>query len=188
MPKSRSSKKHRGLTLIELVLVLVILVALAAMVVPLFNGREIDVFGDGRVKKSPEQIATEATMAKIRDVIMGTPNSTGVWADVGQRPANFPRYVSDLLSPTKPAYIEARDQFDPITRTGWRGPYLVGHSRIVDAWGREFEIQVPEFDLRYVRLVSKGKDGEPQTDATQRILDDTGDDIVLFFRVADMRQ
>ena len=214
MPSSKL-KSRRGLTLVELVLVLVILTALAALVVPLLD-LQIGPEGNG---KSPERIATEESMRVIRDTIMGTPDQTGVWADVGQRPAMFPRDVAHLyseynasLSALYPGLVE----FDATTAIGWRGPYLIGEPISLDGWGLPLAIQVnfdgsvdssglPSVDsteARHARIVSAGENGIFDTpfDTNNMIpgdgvganpeltLAECGDDIVLFFRVADERQ
>ncbi len=196
-------------TLVELVLVLVILAALTAMIMPLLGGFEISTpTGD----KSPEQVVTEATMNTIRDAVMGTPSSSGMWADMGQRPDLFPQNPDFLLFEF--AYVVATPQysgvreFDPVSKTGWRGPYLVGHSNVIDAWGNDILIQVDFDDSKvvdsgeamYARLVSAGPneiyettlaagivpgDGVP---ANELSLAECGDDIVVFFRVADTRE
>ena len=82
-------------------------------------------------------------------------------------------------------------------------------SQLIDAWGNPFEIQVGDVngnlllddqDIRYARLVSLGANGileaEPSdgfipgdnSPGTEINLEECGDDIVLFFRVADTRQ
>lgn len=169
MMNARNSKYRSGLSLVELIVVLMILAATAAMVVPLIDNPRIS--SPTGEEKTPEQIATEATMQKIRDVIMGTNDQQGVWADVGQRPENFPRAVSDLLLSVKPAYMNVAGQFDPITKIGWRGPYFIqatgtglgGNPTLVDAWGTWIAIEI-EYDasgqILFAQLVSAGEDGD----------------------------
>ncbi len=201
-----------GLTLIELVVVLVILAGLAGLLVPLVDGLEVN-------GKSPEQIATETTLGRLRDVIMGTPTRPGVWADVGQRPEFFPRQIQDLVSEAVPDSMETLGlrRYDPITRIGWRGPYLVqasgqddfGNPALRDGWGRLIDLQIDfnqdgfvnSDEARYARLVSAGEDGVfnitldpndmiPRSDAraNELTLAESGDDVVLFLRVPDTRQ
>ena len=64
---------RRGLTLIELLLVLVILVALSGIVVGKFANLEIGTPGGS---KTAEQITTEASMNVIADAIHGTPTTS----------------------------------------------------------------------------------------------------------------
>jgi prepilin-type N-terminal cleavage/methylation domain-containing protein len=209
--------QRRGFTLIELVMVLVILTALAAGVVSLVDrGVEID-------GKSIETVATEKSMLTIRDVIMGTTTQPGMWADLSQRPEFFPQslvvlFLEDGSIQSVPQFSSVTS-FDPVTKTGWRGPYLTQASgrdennlpTVIDAWGNPIVIQIvdidgdtiqEEEDVRYARLVSLGEDGllqtgttagyipddnAPPNEAEEISLNECGDDIVLFFRVADTR-
>lgn len=203
--------KRRGFTLVELVLVLTVLAVLAGMVVPMVGGLEISTpYG----QKSPEQIATEHTMQQIRDAIMGRPSRPGAWSDLGQRPETFAVFADPnvLLSEMPPLGLPGHLQnFDPVTRLGWRGPYLTGVTRLIDAWGNPLVMQidvnadgvVDAFDLRYARLVSAGPDGilqtpvgsgvavpgaDPGSHLTLSEFGEDYDDLVLFFRTADVRQ
>ena len=174
-------------------MVLVIMAGLAAVLVPLVADLQV-------AAKTPEQIATEATMQAIRDAIMGRPGQVGAWADLGQKPEWFPPRVDvllcegfqtvqeeffDLLPLGNYAGIGA---YDPVTRIGWRGPYLDprmavqsnGFPTLLDAWGNSFEIQIDfnnnrqidgnpiDFNVdgiadgneaTFARLVSAGEDG-----------------------------
>lgn len=206
--------KRAGLTLLELVMVLVILTALAAGVVAVVDGIAI-----GNDNKTIEHVATETSMREIREAILGTRSKQGAWADLGQIPARFPSSVSELFLADHPVYGD----FDPITRIGWRGPYLVDASgkdssnlpTVVDGWGNPFHIRIDFNDdsnitaaeAKYVSLISYGENetleflasGTPNTfktvtltgnepaDQTTIMSEDRGDDIVLFFRVADTK-
>ena len=163
--------------------------------------------------KSQEQILTETNMRPIRDAIMGTDKQPGAWIDLGSIDSLFPRSTDYLLleygnitSVTEYASVGA---YDPVTKTGWRGPYLTTVTNLVDGWGNAFVIQV-DFDgnnvvdateARYARLVSAGPDevfdtvvgdgyipGDNSPADTEINLAECGDDIVLFFRVPDLRQ
>lgn len=170
----------RAFTLVEIIIVLVILAALAGMVVPLLGEIKIST---PTGEKSEEEVVTEATMNSIRDVMMGTAARQGVWADVGQRPEYFPQRIAGLLAEGPPVPVGA---FDPVTKIGWRGPYFARATgrfdltsldgtfsdarygaqndlALVDAWGNPIVIQV-NFDggevtaaeAQYARLVSAG--------------------------------
>lgn len=194
---------RRGFTLAEIVIVLIVLVALAALVVPLIGGLAIN-------GKSQEQIATEASMRAIRDAVMGTSSKPGAWPDLGQRPDMFPQDPQLLLAElsvvqgVEPSIVP----FDPVTKIGWRGPYLSGVSKLVDGWGNSIVIQVGDVngngqlddgDVRYARLVSAGENEVFETEdsdgyvpgfdpAIHLTLAECGDDVVIFFRVADTRE
>lgn len=194
---------RRGFTLIELVLVVMILGIIAGLVVPLLGG--FSQISTPTGPKSDRQIVTETTMQTVRDAIMGTDARPGAWTDMGQRPADFPTNPNAVLYET----FNGVSTFDPVTKIGWRGPYLSGMTQVVDAWGNAVVIQV-DFDnngtltadeVRYARLVSGGENGTVDTPllggyipgdnspaATEISLAECGDDIVLFFRVSDTRQ
>lgn len=148
-------------------MVLVIMVAVAAMLVPLVDNLEIN-------DKTPEQIATEVPMQAIRDAIIGRPGQPGVWVDLGQKPAWFPPRVKVLLCES---FQRAQEEFlnalpngnyagigeyNPVTRIGWRGPYLDptlarqidGFPTLLDGWGNPFEIQIDFNDNQEI-------DGDP---------------------------
>lgn len=169
-----------GFSLVELVMVLMVLVALAAMVVPLLDGFEVN-------GKPPERIATEATMNVLRDAIMGTESQPGAWSDLGMRPETFPRDLNLLRADfaTVQAAFPSIKEFDPVTKIGWRGPYVAPGADLLDGWGNPIQIHIgadsngaiTDAELRTARLVSPGED-----------LNDSGDDVVLFLRTADPRQ
>lgn len=205
-----------GFSLIELVVVLLILAVLAGGVVSMIDRGSLEING-----RSIEHIATEKSMRTIRDAIMGTNSKPGLWADLGQRPELFPQSLSVLFLDegsirSVPQYSGV-SSFDPVSRIGWRGPYLLqasgrdelGNPTVLDAWGSPLVIQIGDLngnsllddgDVRYARLVSAGPDGVLDTMAddgwipgdnspTSEIsLNECGDDLVLFFRVADTRK
>jgi len=109
------SPVRTALTLLELVVVVTILVALACLVVPLTAG----------TTDHARRTATRATQAAIVQAIMGAPGSVGFYADLG----HFPADPADLL--TKPA---GSPDYDPTTGRGWRGPYLLISGILRDAW------------------------------------------------------
>ena len=202
---------RRAITLMEMILVVIILAILAAIVVPMLGG--LSEIATPMGPKSDRQIVTETTMRAIRDAILGSDSKPGAWPDLGQRPELFPRNPDYLLleypNITLVSEYSTLTEFDPVTKIGWRGPYLTGTTNLVDAWGNDFVIQV-DFDensvvnaaeAEYARLVSPGPDGVydtvlsdgfiPGDDMpadTEINMAECGDDIVLFFRVADTRQ
>lgn len=115
---------RRGLTLLELLVVLAILVALAALAVPLFGNRI----------SSSELDSTYQTMLAIREAIMGNPgyfrdvkgvaftrtipNANSPLADA----AGMPSSINDLF--VNPGISINGNAFDPLSQKGWRGPYL----------------------------------------------------------------
>jgi prepilin-type N-terminal cleavage/methylation domain-containing protein len=177
-----------GFTLIEMVIVVAILMILAGIVVPMFSG----------IRDNSVSVATTATLRTIRDAIVGSgPGQPGYLSDMGGLPVT----MRDLfVMPT------GASPFDPVTRRGWRGPYLLeatgtypvndgygtkGDPAVLDSWGQPIVIQgaptASDPNPPYIRLVSAGPDGIIQTPngdlyplPTQR-----GDDVVLFLMRAD---
>lgn len=202
-----------GMTMLELVVVLVILIAVGMIAIPSLSVRI-----DTPLKSSvtPDEIATQSTMIEVRDAMIG---EDGVLENLAHQPEVLPRTVSELLVADPPENLcriaPELMRYDPVVRIGWRGPYLFatgkspnGKPALVDGWGREIELQI-DFDgdgnvdqkeSNFVRLVSAGPDGtidtpvartkmEPGADESlQLTLPECGDDIVMFLRVPDFRK
>lgn len=192
--KAKQAHRAAGITLIELLVVLAVLIALAAIIVPMLSDLRIGREGE---RKTPQQIATEQTLMQVRTAILGEGGKKGLWSDLGQREADLPQTIAELFV----ARVSWPD-FDPNTRTGWRGPYLLSSGArygvtnaygnaadpaVLDGWGRPIVIQLPDAD--HIRLVSKGEDGVLDTPPAVNLptLAACGDDVLLFLRVADTR-
>ena len=125
--------------MIELVMVIVVMAALAAVSVPRIN----DFITNSKIQASKNE------MLQIRAAISGTPDRTaggryvdrGYIGDVGAVPSTF----NDLISnPGLPAY-------NYFSRTGWNGPYLVddGTGEILrDAWLVNYVLDVSDSTIR----------------------------------------
>ena len=124
-----------GFTLIELMLVVIIIGALVAMVMPRLAGRS-------------EQAKTSAAKADIMTNI-----ATGLRLyelDNGQYPTTAEGGLQALL--TKPS-----------SAANWNGPYL--EKKPVDPWGREYQYKSPGTHRSYdYDLFSLGHDGQPSAD------------------------
>ena len=175
-------------------MVLVVLIVTALLVIPLFSDLSL---GSGNNRKSPQQIATEQTLMQVRAAILGGNGQKGLWPDFAQRDADLPQTMAELFVPRT-----GWPDFDPNTRIGWRGPYLLSGGAhygandaygnatdpaVLDGWGSPIVIQIP--DAQHIRIVSKGEDGVLETPPadTMPTLAACGDDVVLFLRVADTR-
>lgn len=201
-PIRRVDQPRSGLTLLELVVVLMITVALAGVMVPLVT----DSATEAREK------AAEASLTALRDVV------ANYWIDSGAlkrlpRPnlmvtptrQDAPQLVFLFANPDH--YPDATFTFDPTYRVGWRGPYLreatgiytvggtfttrygeSGDAAVVDPWGNPIVIQNPgpiAVGLQDVRLVSAGPNGvidiSPTTFSSALNDSNDGDDVYVAF-------
>lgn len=155
-----------GMTLLEITVVLLILIALAGMVVPYVGGT-----GGAAMCK-----ATDATLQAVKQAIMGGKAGPGYYADTL---GNYPADRGDIDYNLKYLFIAGdKDEddsipdwpaYNPQTGVGWRGPYLMtgisladktklaanfsngtyvhaladGDSIVMDGWGRPIVLQVP---------------------------------------------
>jgi len=150
----------RGLTLIEIVIVVAILAILAGFIIPLV---------DGYVAQG-KTTAAQASLAAIRDAIMGTPDKPGYYSDTGQ----LPNTLADLF--IQPAGMPS---YNRDTNRGWRGPYLLNSTGALSSANEpgNYITGAPasSFTTPYGTLVSEpyGNIGDPV------ILDPWGNAIVL---------
>lgn len=197
-------RHSRGLTLLELVVVVALLVVLAGFIIPLAAG-QID---------KARTTATNANLVLIRDAIMGTSDKPGFYTDTGQFPKTLKDLFIDPFASTDPLATFNRD-----TGRGWHGPYLIptgstypnnftstylaGDPAILDAWGQPIVIQIPDpnqfgatASQSFIRLVSAGPNGVVDTqqnavdpsntnNVPYPIASSRGDDLVLFINHSD---
>ncbi len=110
---------EKGVTLLELTVVLLVLVALAGLVVPYVGGT-------GQMARCQ---ATDATMIAVKEAVMGGASGSGFYGDLlGQYPAGTKQIPSGNGSDfnlkylfEKPSWAQA---FNIKTAVGWRNPYL----------------------------------------------------------------
>lgn len=199
---SRRSCLRHGLTLVELLIVLLVLIAVAAVIVPNVTDLRLGFSGD---RKTPKEIATTQTLLQVRAAILGENGQKGLWTDLGGRDADLPQKIAELFV-SRAGWAA----YDPDTRRGWRGPYLMDNGArygvndaygsisdpaVLDGWGRPIVIQFPTSPVTEperslnVRLVSAGENGVIDTpdDQAMPTRTDCKDDVVLFLRVADTR-
>ncbi|MDD4957069.1 MAG: type II secretion system major pseudopilin GspG [Candidatus Omnitrophica bacterium] len=129
---SRSLGSTKGFTLIEILLVVVIISALASMVVPRLTGRS---------EKAKEAIARA-------DITANIPTALKLYElDNGSFPATEQGLKSLLEKPRTP----------PMPRN-WSGPYVEGKN-LMDPWGREYMYRYPGSHGTDYDLYSLGKNG-----------------------------
>jgi type II secretory pathway pseudopilin PulG len=208
----RFSERRAGLTLFELLLVLGVLAGLASLVIPAVAHR---------LDHAHDQ-ATRRSLQQIRDVLADT-----YYDDMGDLPRpgaaarpDHPQLVYLFLNPethldNNPTTRDYDLTFDPVSRRGWRGPYLLhqgegfryemdpsrgfeirygetGDPAALDGWGNPIVLQEPNAPgvgesqrLRHSRLVSAGPNGVIETDPDALMPTERGDDLVLFLWMAD---
>jgi prepilin-type N-terminal cleavage/methylation domain-containing protein len=210
----RCHSYQRGMTLLELLVVLVILIATALILFPTFSN--IDIVSPSGESNSPVEIATQATLNTVREAMAG---EDGVIESLSHKTNALPREINELLMEDAPAHMEEAapelKNYDPVNKIGWRGPYVhatgrneTGEPTIVDGWGNELELQV-DFDQdgtinqtesKFIRVVSAGPNGEIETpddianmkpgenEVSELTLSECGDDLVMFLRYPDNRK
>ena len=104
----RPRKQDAGLTLVELVVVLAILVALAGFVTPRLMS----------TANTARETATQASAIEIRNATMQ------YWSDCKHNIVDQRIQVAHLLN--QPSFLL---RFDPNVRLGWNGPYLQSDGR-----------------------------------------------------------
>ena len=205
-----------GLTLFELLAVMGILLVLGTLVVPVVGSR----IGQSRdeVTRQSLQRLREAIVGTYHDDMDGLPRPGEAAMAAGR--ADHPQLAYLFVNPE--THLDGnsltRDYditFDPISRRGWRGPYLLhkgsgfpytpdvgrgfstrygkaGDPAVLDGWGNPIVLQEPTdtnataYDRsRHARLVSAGPSGVIDTDPNQLLPADRGDDVVLFLWIAE---
>lgn len=163
----RPSLHPSGLTLLELLVVLTILVALSTVAITSTSG----------VADQARYEATQRTLENVREAIIGQPNMmdtdgthlrSGFVADMGRLPhADSGSFtLGELLQKTTSMlpYSVKTVEADPevVLGTGWRGPYLQlapGTLNLIvrDGWNVEF---VTREEDESAQVISFGKDGQ----------------------------
>lgn len=131
----RKNETCGGFTLIELMLVVIIIGALVAMVMPRLAGRS----EQAKVSAAKADIMTNiATALRLFEL------------DNGKYPDTADGGLQALLA-------------RPGTATNWNGPYL--EKKPIDPWGREYQYKSPGNHRTYdYDLFSLGRDGQPSAD------------------------
>ena len=171
----RALSGRRGLTLFELMLVLGILLVLGTLVIPAVTGH---------LNQSREDV-TWQSLRRIREAVMNTyfddmgeelprPGLPGLGAGRLDHPQLCYLFVNpETHEDGDPLTEEYDTSYDPISRRGWRGPYLLhegegfkyaadgdrpvpgnfthrygetGDPAVMDGWGNPIVLQEPDAD------------------------------------------
>jgi general secretion pathway protein G len=135
------SKKRRGFTLFEVLLVIAILALLAAFVLPRFIG-----IGDqAKIDTAKAAIGRTGPIAKQLEIYR---------LHMGKYPEGEEGLKKLLQKPDDEA--EAKN---------WKGPYLEGEGSIKDPWSNEYKYRFPgETNPESFDLWSTGPDGQDGTE------------------------
>jgi prepilin-type N-terminal cleavage/methylation domain-containing protein len=106
----RTRGDAHGFSLIEVLVVIVILAAVAALVVP-----KVD-----HIRDDAELTAARVTMQTLREAFTDSAAGPGHIADM----KHTPTFNAVTLRPHLLLVQAAQPAFDPIAQRGWRGPYL----------------------------------------------------------------
>lgn len=166
---SKKEKSIRGVTIIELLVVIFIIGVFVAFFVPNTLKRTSD---NARVT------ATRQKLNQLKQAIVGNPElvSGGEFSDLGFKGdvGRLPRNLMELA--VKPSDV---DSWNPFTKHGWNGPYIRDDGKqsfIFDAWGDSIKFLV-NLNGDTIGLTSRGIDGEFY--GTNPLLKD--DDIKILF-------
>ncbi|MEM9399242.1 MAG: type II secretion system protein [Verrucomicrobiota bacterium] len=209
--KSCRLSDQAGLTLVELLVVMVILIGVGSIFTATFSDR-VQVRGADGESREMGEVVTLDTMRTVRDALIGTPSGDpGYRGDLGKMPSRLGALIEN---------IDTETNFSPASRRGWRGPYIVHEGlrygdftgtnfptntiipdtdpAILDGWGRALLLgqETGTGGEAFVWLVSAGPNRELETDLTTADHDgdsaydydgvvDRGDDIVLFLLTSD---
>ncbi|MEM1159185.1 MAG: hypothetical protein AAGH72_13130 [Verrucomicrobiota bacterium] len=188
----------RGLTLLELLVVLLVLIGVAGIVTLNFTDRVTVRGADGESREVGEVI-TLRTMQTVREALIGNSVSDpGYRGHVGGLPSTIGGLIEN---------VDTEPLFSPANARGWNGPYIVyegatygdyietgdnfentpasilDEPAILDGWGKPLLLQQP--DTINARLVSAGANRILETDDSNAVDSDRGDDIVLFLLTVD---
>ena len=176
---------RKALTLLELVVVLSVLAALAGMLLPLFTG----------TIQNAHDVSTVQSLVAVRDAVADYWRDTKHVALDGvlTTGSEANRLHIDWLF-ANPVTGDAIADYAPSTGIGWRGPYIFsptgpngvgGYPSMIDAWNHAIVVQDVDYTatLRDVRVVSGGPNGiveTPSNIASSALTEaDTGDDIYV---------
>ena len=136
----QSSKREAGLTLVELLVVLLIITAIAALVAP----RVMGYVGRSKTDVATAQLASIQTSLELYYLDM----------------SRYPTEEEGLRALVEPANDE---------QVAWRGPYFRNESGLIDPWGNAYTYEQSETGDGYV-IGSLGRDAAPGGEGEDRDL------------------
>jgi type II secretory pathway pseudopilin PulG len=155
--------RQSGMTLLEITVVLLVLIALAGLVVPYVGGT-----GSAAMCK-----ATDATLQAVKQAIMGGKAGPGYYADTLGTYPKASQASTDTGYNLKYLFDQGSwPTYNPKTGVGWRGPYLstgglVSGTLLHDSFGTVFDPGAPATDA-YVHVDIKNDNGSQVFDGWHR--------------------
>ncbi|MEM9282045.1 MAG: type II secretion system protein [Verrucomicrobiota bacterium] len=122
----RKFSQNRGITLIELLIVLVILCGIGGLTLTIV-GEGAKVTGGDGVSRTDNEVVTLGTMRTVQQALVGASLSEpGYYQDVGnfRDPSNAEAPNADDLGCLIDQTISGEPDYNPATKRGWNGPYL----------------------------------------------------------------
>ncbi|MEO0795711.1 MAG: prepilin-type N-terminal cleavage/methylation domain-containing protein [Verrucomicrobiota bacterium] len=196
--RSINRRQTSGFTLLELLTVLTIMAAVGGIVVTTLGSGLTVVDGAGR-SVTGEAVATQATFIEIEKALMGSREQSGYHTHNLELPSRIAGLLID---------VDGLGSFDFTSHLGWNGPYLFdtgarygdatepadadnftstygndSDPAILDAWGKPIVLQ--QSDTTDARLVSAGPNQILETDPSNAVDADRGDDLVRFLLTID---
>ncbi|MBN2464305.1 prepilin-type N-terminal cleavage/methylation domain-containing protein [candidate division WOR-3 bacterium] len=163
---SSTSRKARGFTLVELLVVISVLGIILAFFVPTIVGR---------VTTNARRVATMQEMRMLRDAIVGDPDvrvggemvMVGFHNDMRRYPRDLIELASRTLDTgeygriTYPGKVPLLEAWDPYLKKGWNGAYVREDGNLgyrSDAWGTPYRY-FPASGTETLGLWSAGPNG-----------------------------
>ncbi|MFO0942144.1 MAG: type II secretion system protein [Pirellulales bacterium] len=176
-------KTRNALTLIELIIVLCVMVALSGILIPICNNQ----------LSSATETATRATLTEVQRALQDYWRDTKLITLDGMTTfANETDRFKIVWLFKNPVTNDSTSQFNPNSRSGWNGPYIVAATKtststleLIDAWNNTLQVQYvnPNDSVKDVRIVSPGPNGiidiSPSTATSLLTSNGIGDDLYV---------
>jgi type II secretory pathway pseudopilin PulG len=176
-------KARHALTLVELIVVLCVIAAISGIVIPVCSDQ----------MASATRVTTLSTLSEVQQTLQS------YWQDtklieldgLSTYSTEADRFEIKWLF-KNPVTNDATNQFSPVTRIGWNGPYLLSSTDsgatpgLIDAWNSSLVVQYvnpASSGAKDVRVVSPGPNGvveiNPTASTSSLTAGSIGDDLYV---------